>query len=467
MLNNHQMSHLTKAGLFLCFLLLITSCGKDEDYSAYFGGQVLNPKTNYVIFSKNDKVIDTLRLDKNNRFSIKFDSLTPGLYSFKHDPDYQYVYFEQNDSIMVSIDSDDFDNSVVFSGRGEEKNNFMMELSLMHEADREKSYSIYGYEYPKFKETIDSTYAKRKEFYNKRKAEIKWSDEFDFYAKSRVDLNYYTKKEYYPYVYARRTGKEIRAQLPKDFYNFRKSIDFNNPALIHYSPYLRYLSAMLNNMSIAEGKKAGSLTEAPYQNSMEKLEIADSVFTNEQVKNQVLNNIAFSYLLEDQNIDNNKKFLDRYMKLSTDDSDTNEIRRIGNAIQALKDGTELPEVKLVNRDSKTFDTDDVKNQTVIFFWTGCARAQLEDLYEKIKTLKQDNPKVDFIAVNVDEDNEWKKVLAQHDSADVLHLRAADFHELRDKWVITNINRTIVLNPGGTIKNAFANLSDIEFGEELK
>ncbi|WP_294821578.1 thioredoxin-like domain-containing protein [uncultured Flavobacterium sp.] len=461
------MSHLTKAGLLLCFLFLISSCGKEEDYSAYFGGQVINPRTNYVIFSKDDRVIDTLRLDKDNRFSIKFDSLTPGLYSFKHDPDYQYVYLDKNDSIMVSMDSEDFDESIVFSGRGERKNNFMMELFLLHEDDRNKAYNIYGYDYPKFKKNIDSTYARRKDFYEKRKAEIKWGEDFDFYAKSRVDLNYYTKKEYYPYVHARRTGSDVRPKLPKDFYSFRKSINFNNTALIHYSPYLRYLSAMLNNMAIAKANKNGYLIETPYQSSSEKLEIADSVFADGDVKNQVLNNIAFSYLLEDQNIENNKKFLERYLKLSTDDSETNEIRKIGNAIQALKNGTQLPAVVLTDRNGKKFEPGSIKRQTVIFFWTGCAKAQLQDIYEKIKALKQTSPDVDFIAVNVDEDNEWKKILTQFDSANVLHLRATDFHELRNKWVITNINRTIILNPGGLIKDAFASLQHPKFAEGLK
>ena len=39
-----------------------------EDYTAYFGGEVINPQSNYVLFLKDNKVIDTIFLDKNNRF---------------------------------------------------------------------------------------------------------------------------------------------------------------------------------------------------------------------------------------------------------------------------------------------------------------------------------------------------------------------------------------------------------------
>ena len=131
------MPYYFKTGIILTLLMCLTSCNKDDnDYTAYFGGEIKDPLVPYVLFSKDNKVIDTIPLDANNRFFVKFDSLTPGLYNFKHEPDYQYVYFDKNDSLMVSLNTTDFDQSVVFSGRGERKNNFMMELFLAHEEDR-------------------------------------------------------------------------------------------------------------------------------------------------------------------------------------------------------------------------------------------------------------------------------------------------------------------------------------------
>ena len=108
-----------KYTLFTYFLAVLISINllacKDQfshaDYTAYFGGEIENPKTNYLIFMKGDQIIDTFYLDKNNRFFHKFDSLTPGLYSFKNEPEYQYVYFEKNDSLLIQLNANDFDNS--------------------------------------------------------------------------------------------------------------------------------------------------------------------------------------------------------------------------------------------------------------------------------------------------------------------------------------------------------------------
>ena len=116
------------------FTFIFCSCvnkNNDGEFVAYFGGEIVNPNNPYVLFCKDNIVIDSLKLDSNNRFFIKFDSLAPGMYSFKHEPEYQYVYFDKNDSIMVRVNSRDFDNSVAFCGRGDLKNTFLMDLYCM------------------------------------------------------------------------------------------------------------------------------------------------------------------------------------------------------------------------------------------------------------------------------------------------------------------------------------------------
>jgi hypothetical protein len=73
--------------VLIVFLSFCTSCKREfsnDNYVAYFGGEVANPSKPYVLFCKNNIVIDTLFLKKDNTFFKKFDSLTPGLYTFKN-----------------------------------------------------------------------------------------------------------------------------------------------------------------------------------------------------------------------------------------------------------------------------------------------------------------------------------------------------------------------------------------------
>lgn len=110
---------------------------------------------------------------------------------------------------MVHIDAKDFDNSLAFCGRGDQKNNFLMELYLKNEADKNTMFSLFEYDFEKFNAKIDSTQRANTRFYESKKEEIKWSEDFDKFAKAALDFNYYTKKELYPKVHGVRTGIDV------------------------------------------------------------------------------------------------------------------------------------------------------------------------------------------------------------------------------------------------------------------
>ncbi len=450
---------------------LCCSCGKgfeSDNYTAYFGGEVINPTSPYVLFCRDSEVIDSVALDKNNRFFIKFDSLTPGLYSFKNLPEYQYVYFEKNDSIMVRVNACDFDNSVFFCGRGDRKNNFLMELYLKNEDDRSKIFEVFDYDVNRFMSSIDSSYAERKKFYQSKKEDIRWSDDFDQYARAALDLHHFSKMEIYPQVHQIRTGEDVVEKLPGNYYDFRKSIDFNNDKLISFSPFVAYLTHMLNNMAAINYHNHFTEVDLALKTNINKLRIADTLIGNETVKNTILNNIAFTYLLEDQNMVNNKKFLDTYHQFSTDKSKKNEILKIGRAIQQLTVGNPLPEVMLVDTNGRTVSSAQLANgKTIWFFWTENLVSHLQAAHKKVHDLKKRYPGYQFVAVCLDKDQKkWTALLDKYKTDGILEMRCKDFEDLRAKWAITKVHRTIVLDADGKIKNAFTNLFDVQFEDEL-
>ena len=50
---------------------------------------------------------------------------------------------------MVHINSKNFDESVIFCGRGHEKNNFLMELYLKNETDKNTIFDVFDALYPR------------------------------------------------------------------------------------------------------------------------------------------------------------------------------------------------------------------------------------------------------------------------------------------------------------------------------
>jgi peroxiredoxin len=166
---------------------------------------------------------------------------------------------------------------------------------------------------------------------------------------------------------------------------------------------------------------------------------------------------------------NNQKFLDIYRKYSTDNSSKNEILKIENAIKLLNVGNQLPEVQLVNKDGVTVSSNSImNNKTVLFFWTKEALTHLAAAHKKVLAFKLKYPEYQYIAVNLDEDQKnWVDLLTNYKFDGVQEYRCANFEEVKNKWAITKIHRTLILDGNGKIKDAFTNLFEVKFADKLK
>ena len=113
-------------------LLFVLACAKNQTFptTAFFGGQIIQPSSDYVSLYKFDQRFDTLPLDGQSRFAKKYDSLPFGLFKMEHLPEHQMVIIEPGDSIWARANMADFNASLVFSGRGSAKNNFLVNTFL-------------------------------------------------------------------------------------------------------------------------------------------------------------------------------------------------------------------------------------------------------------------------------------------------------------------------------------------------
>jgi hypothetical protein len=73
--------------------------------STYFGGKIINPKSNCIILFENEIPVDTFYLDKNNTFLGEIPTLQEGLFNFKHGNEQQYIYLEPKDSLLIRLNT--------------------------------------------------------------------------------------------------------------------------------------------------------------------------------------------------------------------------------------------------------------------------------------------------------------------------------------------------------------------------
>jgi len=333
---------------FLGIGFVLCSCSESKDYSAYFGGEIINPKEKYVLFYQGEKLIDSIALDESNRFFVRFDSLSTGLYRFKHEYEYQYVYFDKNDSLMVRVNTNNFDETLWFCGKGDEKNNFLIEIYLKNLQNRVTLFDNFDSKEDCFILKADSFYNEMLKFYTAKKEDIKWSNDFDLFAKAGIDYPYYSKKEFYPIAYKKRVTKGQSLNLPPTFYDHRKNINFSNEKLADFEVYIQYINFVIDNIANSDNNHTENT-------ALKKLEIVDSITQNQLLKNRIASHIAYRYLLENEKNAYDSVFLEKYTQISTDAEKKDKINHIVQSIQNLSLSDRFPSLvddRLTKQQSK-------------------------------------------------------------------------------------------------------------------
>ncbi len=449
--------------------LLFSSCSnsKSNDYSAYFGGEIINPKDKWVFFYKGEQVLDSIALDSNNRFFIKFDSLPIGLYSFKHESEYQYVYFDKNDSLMIRINTLNFDESLVFCGKGDEKNNFLIEMYLKNQKDRGSMFPTFDLEEEEFVKKADSSYQEVLNFYTSKKEDIQWNEDFDVVAKASADYPYYTKKEFYPVAHRRRMMKETLPNLSSNFYSYRKSVNFNNEPLIDFWPYIQYINTTIDN--IANTENSGFLFDP--KTTLRKIEIADTITNNQSLKNKIANNIAFRYLMDKEENAYDTVFLEKYYQISTDTEKKDKVKGLVKSIQNLSETGLLPNIVLKDLNNNEVSSNDLfQRKTILYFWSKKNENHFFAVHRKLQKIIGKHPNIDLIAINLDDNHEdWKAFLEKHKTVPnpkIKHYQISDLEEVKDKWVVTRETRASIIDKEAKIIKGFTNIFDSTFDKQL-
>ena len=158
------MGFIKRLSLICILALSFVSCKNDvtdpDNNYAYLGGEIINPRKDFVILSKSERVLDTVILDANNRFLYKIENLEDGLYTFKlpaaEGLEYQMVLLEPRDSIMFRLNTLEFDESLVYTGYGAKKNNYLINLFLDGEAEDKTILSYSQLPADEFERRLDS-----------------------------------------------------------------------------------------------------------------------------------------------------------------------------------------------------------------------------------------------------------------------------------------------------------------------
>lgn len=444
-----------------------------EKKAVFVGGNIINPSNNYVILYDTQNNIDTLYLNDKNRFSHYFTTFKPGIHSFVHGGKHQSILLEENDSIMMHINTLDFDESIVYNGIGAKKNNYLINLLLKLEKEdysTNLSFSQSPEDYQRSVETYISKNSDDLESFLKINPN---SELFEKVAISSIKYHYFTRKELYPFRHFGVNNLSNFKKLPSNFYDFRTEIVYNDIDLKDFYPYYNFLFPHINNLALEQLTTTNSdfiLEDHKLDYTSRKLELIDSLVTNTMIKNNLLKYTTRNFISNSKSIDQSYILYQSFLDKNTNEKDKKYIKDLFKNAQGLQPGYPLPDIEVINHKSETQNINTIIDKTtVIYFWDNASRYHFENSHIRVKTLQEKFPNIDFVSININSMHTyaWKNMIFGNQFKINNEYRFADPSYAKKRLAINYIKKVLVVDSEGVILNATADLFDPSFELVLK
>jgi hypothetical protein len=455
-----------KKAFYIVLLYFVYACSSEwVPEGAFLGGQIINPSSKTVSIYKNNKLLDSIVLGANNRFERRYDSLDYGIFKFEHLPESQTLLIEKGDSIWFRTNTTDFNSSLVFSGRGSAKNNFLMEIYLSLQKESSFLASKYSNKSSDFGEIIDSLLQEKRENWIKFDSINQLSPEAKIISQASYVYPYANRKERYALI----RGRNITLEQDSLYFNFRKYLNFGEENLAYFEPYITYMLNFLNQEALVDGENFFQAKQTTEFN-IRRLALIDQLIPTENLRNNLARTVAYEELINFKNFKQHDQFLKYYVTVNSSPEYELEIISLQASLMKMQVNQPLPEIMLEDTEFQNASSVALlKGQkTVLYFWSQTQMNHYKRTQERVKQYKNEFPEFRFVGICIQSYNklvrDYQKVMEINPKNQFAFV---DFENARKKWVLTLLNKGIVIDEKGIILEGFGNFYSPNFKEILE
>ncbi len=450
--------------IFLGGLIALTNCvpTQEEEITTMITGKIDHP-LGEVVKVYNGDLLFSDSLDNEGYFAIQLEVDKPYFLQLKHG-EYTTFYIRPGDSLHINLDTDQFDETVVYSGDGADLSQFCASIVLYN--DTAVSFqNLMQLEESEFLEAIDQLEAD----YNQLLVDAGVKDELFVSAQKEI-FKLVRGRHLLGYENAHQNLAESDSfKLSDDFYSSLEGIDINNEGSYDLFEFRRYISAYLDNQIADTYNKIEEPSEGDYYRLF--MEAIEENITNPSIKKKLhysqLNSYPFTYIDDETRT----KWIGYFEALSPDSAKLAVIKEKQKEIDKLKPGNDAPGFSYVSIDGEMVSLEDLSGSYVYVdvwaTWCGPCLRELPHL-EKLQEEFKDSP-VKFVSVSIDNSPEpWRKMVTKKEMKGIqLYAEGAWGSDIVKDYMIGGIPRFILIDPEGKIISSSARRPSGGIGEQLK
>ena len=158
--------------------------------------------------------------------------------------------------------------------------------------------------------------------------------------------------EIYPFEHKRKLREDAIHELPKEFYSYRKNIDYDNAHINYLRPYYDFMKFHFGNLSYMSCSHdcgvEGKIVKKQLHFNEHKLHLIDSLVKGKELRDNLFRNVAFNYLLKEHNEPaNNEVFIAKFQEVSGNNVHIKEIETLYNGIRKIQPSEKLPNIEVI------------------------------------------------------------------------------------------------------------------------
>ena len=426
----------------------LIACQQEQPSIDYvtFSGKITNSDAEaFLVY--NDDFKKKIEINEDGTFADTLFIEENGYFSYRIDRESSALYLEKGYQVDLSIDTEEFDESIVYTGKGADENNLLAKLYLLNEDLMPTVKEVYELEEEDFLTKVEMIRTKNEELIQQSKASESVKKQQLEDAKYGYALALTNYENYHSFF-----TKNEDFTASKNLDSKQIEFDLNNEEVFSYSENYRNLvmSSVDNQIESAnEGKDNLSGTA---------IEVI-SKLQDGLIKEEVLNYYSRFLLTPDEGLQANYEFL---IANTTDEETKTAYTENYDVLKNLLKGMPSPTfTDYENHKGGTTSLADLKGKyTYIDVWaTWCGPCKREIPHLKEIEEEYHDKNIQFVSTSIDraKDHEtWVNMVTDEELSGMQLMADNDWNSqfVRD-YGIDGIPRFILIDPDGNIVDADA------------
>jgi thiol-disulfide isomerase/thioredoxin len=416
----------------------LIACQQEQNNTVNISGAINNPLSETASIIAGDRSnVYTDTLDSNSAFEIEFELESPSYMSFKHGNETTAMYVKPGDNIQISIDPNEFDETINYSGSN--SSNFLAQKYLLEETtDRKALFSLIEVEFLKQVSEAEKGMEDLLELIVDE--DFKADQEQSIWLQwANIKLNY---KKYFQFL------TKSTVELSPNYFDFMSHLDLNDPSLLENEESYQFLLTY-----------ASSQIDADDDNSITtSLQFISEKFESAATKDKLSYTMLKEYI-KNESLENIDLILLKFNQVHSDTIIHQELSDLALEMTKFNSGQPAMDFSYPDKNGKEVSLSDFQGSYVYVdvwaTWCGPCKREIPHLVELEKDYHGKN--IVFLSVSVDEDKDydaWANMLEEKEMGGV-QLFASGWSKITKDYKINGIPRFMLFDTEGNIVNVRA------------